>query len=87
MGAQTKRAPVGALFVCKSGRLGARDRMNAGALRNRQDADDDKHGNHQRREGPTEIESAVIDGLVEEIADGRTQWPRHDESRPEQKDA
>ncbi len=51
-----------------------------------QNEEQDRGRQDKRRERPAKIEPAVIDRLVEQVADGRAQRAGEDESQPEQRD-
>src|SRR5690348_9264954 len=60
--------------------------MAAGALRKDQDQEDDHDREHGRGEGAAPFEAALVDRLVEKVADGRAERASEDESGPEQED-
>src|SRR3984957_7406646 len=59
-------------------------RMRAGPLRQNQQAAEDKDRDNRRSKRAAQGKAALADGLVEEIADGRSQRPGQNECRPEQ---
>jgi hypothetical protein len=59
-------------------------RMAPGALRDDENAGDNKQEDHARRIEPAKREAAVSARLVQEIADCRAERARQDEGRPEQ---
>ena len=58
--------------------------MSAGPLRENQEAGDDEDGNHGRSDRAAQVQTALADGLVEEVAHGRAQWSCQDKRSPEQ---
>ena len=77
--------------ACRPTPLRSAERGVAGmlsrALRDQQQAGHHERRDHGRGEWPAQSKSAVVERLVEEVADGRAQRSRQDERGPEQRDA
>ena len=58
--------------------------MPARFLRQHDNAANDERRDYRRSDRAAQVEPAMADRLVEEIADGRAQRTRQDESGPEQ---
>ena len=61
--------------------------MNACPLWDEENEADHDCRDHQSGDGAAQGEPAMVQGLVEEIAERRPKWSRQNEGGPEQRDA